>query len=300
MNSAKLRRSRDVSEPPGSKIENCFEIGDLAAQDQVPVVECGGEESAHQTADLITKFRLTGPPADLQPPHISSGRDCTPRSLHAVTVLPFPTQAQPLKQTRRPRQPTKRISLRQARTMMDGLAFAREIGTPLNTHLIIHWGGTLVGDDPDGKLFARLRYLLDKRFRRKYGRELTAIWVRERHRDKRTRQPSEVTHSHLLLHLPSQYRKAARQDIENLVALIARQILDDRTIELTFPHNPDGKYLLKGGTPAVWSASGLPGKWRSRLGEGIIDGKRCGLTQNIGAAAQERRQLTREMREVIA
>ena len=62
----------------------------------------------------------------------------------AVTVLPFPIQPQPSKQTRRPRKPTKRISLRQARYMMEGLAFAREIGLPLNTHLIIHWGGTLV------------------------------------------------------------------------------------------------------------------------------------------------------------
>jgi len=36
-------------------------------------------------------------------------------------------------------------------------------------------------------------YLLDKRFRRKFGIALTAIWVRERHRNKRTRQPSEGT-----------------------------------------------------------------------------------------------------------
>ena len=56
---------------------------------------------------------------------------------------------------------------------------------PLNTHLIIHWGGTLAGDDPDGKLFAKLRYLLDKRLRRKYGIPLTGIWVRERHRNRR-------------------------------------------------------------------------------------------------------------------
>jgi len=105
---------------------------------------------------------------------------------------------------------------------------------PLTTHLIIHWGGTLVGDDSDGNLFAHFRYLLDKRFRRKFGIELTGIWVRERHRNKHTRKPSEVTHSHPLLHLPSQHRKAAKQDVEELVARVARQILDDRTIELTF------------------------------------------------------------------
>jgi hypothetical protein len=173
--------------------------------------------------------------------------------------------------------------------MMEGLSFAREIGMPLNTHLIIHWGGTLAGDDPDGKLFAKFRYLLDLRFRRKFGIPLTGIWVRERHRNKRTRQQSEVVHSHSLLHLPSRWREALRQDAEQLVTLVAGPILDGRTIQLTFPTNPDGKYLLKGGTPAVWGAFGLPEKWRSKLGEGLIEGKRCGVTQNLGPAARERR-----------
>jgi hypothetical protein len=171
---------------------------------------------------------------------------------------------------------------------MEGLSFAREVGTPLNTHLIIHWGGTVASDDPGGRLFAKLRYLLDKRFRRKFGIELIGIWVRERHRNKRIRQQSEVVHSHLLFHLPPRHRIEAEKDIEELVTLVARQILDDRTIELTFPANPDGKYLLKGGTRAVWEEFRSPPKWRSRLGEGLIEGKRCGVTQNLGLAARER------------
>ena len=68
--------------------------------------------------------------------------------------------------------------------------------------------------------------------------------------------------------------------------------MDDRTIELTFPANPDGKYLLKGGTSAVWEEFMLPTKWRSKLGEGMIDGKRCGVAQNIGPLARERRRRT--------
>jgi hypothetical protein len=54
-------------------------------------------------------------------------------------------------------------------------------------------------------------HLLDKRFRRKYGIKLTAVWVRERHRNKRTRQQSDIVHSHLLLHLPSQWREGELQ-----------------------------------------------------------------------------------------
>jgi hypothetical protein len=177
--------------------------------------------------------------------------------------------------------------------MMEGLFFARDIGMSLNTHLIIHWGGTLVGDDADGKLFAKLPCLLDKRLRRKCGIPMNGIWVRERHRNKHTRQQSEVVHSHLLLHLPSRWRESLSQDAAELVKLVARQILDDRAIELTFPANPDGKYLLKGGTPAVWETFVLPDKRRSRLGEGAINGKRCGVTQNISAAARQRRHQLR-------
>ena len=124
--------------------------------------------------------------------------------------------------------------------------------------------------------------------------------MRERHRNKHTRQSSEVTHSHFLLHLPSQHREAARHDVVELVAVVAKQILDDRTIELTFPANPDGKYLLKGGTPAVWVAFGLPNKWRSKLGEGVIEGKRCGTTQNIGLAARSRSLIHNPVKSEIA
>jgi hypothetical protein len=36
----------------------------------------------------------------------------------------------------------------------------------------------------------------------------------------------------------------------------------------------------------VWEAYRIPAQWRSKRGEGVIDGKRCGVvTQNIGPAA---------------
>ena len=88
-----------------------------------------------------------------------------------MTVLPFPAPPQKPKQSHRPRKQQNR----QARCLVEGLSFARERGIPLNIHLIVHWGGTMAVDDPDGKLFAKLRYLLDKRFRRKFGIELTGI-----------------------------------------------------------------------------------------------------------------------------
>lgn len=183
-------------------------------------------------------------------------------SITPLHATPLPSQ----KRQRSPRKPSKRINIRQARNMMEGLAFAREIGTPLIAHLTIHWGGTGAGDDPDGSLYAWFRHLLDKRLKRQgiLG-GLTAIWVLERHRNKRTPQFSEVVHSHLLLHLPSHferspYREVFQQVVEELVELVGDDILDDRTIALTFPNNPDGKYFLKGATLAVWDRYNSPDK----------------------------------------
>ena len=52
------------------------------------------------------------------------------------------------------------------------------------------------------------------------------------------------------------------------------------------PHNGrsyDGLYLLKGGGKPVWK---LFPRWESRKPQGIIFGKHCGVTQNIGPAAR--------------
>ena len=48
--------------------------------------------------------------------------------------------------------------------------------------------------------------------------------------------------------------------------------------------NPDGKYLIKGGGRKVWKRFRL--RKEHRRSQGIIHGKRCGTTQNIGRAAR--------------
>ena len=88
-----------------------------------------------------------------------------------------------VEETKPKRQPraTKRLSLRQATNLMAAVAFAHEIGTPLNAHVTIHWVGTGAGDDPDGKQFAKVREGFDKWLTRQgIPGGLTAIWVRER------------------------------------------------------------------------------------------------------------------------
>src|SRR6187397_2959377 len=75
--------------------------------------------------------------------------------------------------------PSKYIGMRQASNIMEAVAFAKSIDLPLVAHLTIHWSLTDVGDDPNGKIFAKFREGLDKWLNR-HGIEFAAAWARER------------------------------------------------------------------------------------------------------------------------
>jgi hypothetical protein len=58
-------------------------------------------------------------------------------------------------------------------------------------------------------------------------------------------------------------------------------------------HSYDGLYLLKGGGPKVWRLfPRIQKEWRKP--QGIIFGKRCGTTQNIGPATRHQIAETHE------
>jgi hypothetical protein len=96
---------------------------------------------------------------------------------------------------------------------------------------------------------------------------LTVIWVR----DRRSGGSAEVVHCHLLFHLAhpflaGQKRIQVETALERLIDRHGRGNHADYTLKLTFPRNPNGLYLLKGGAPDVWSAFGVPFSWRKRQG----------------------------------
>ena len=64
----------------------------------------------------------------------------------------------------------------QARNIIEAIRFAKSLGLPLVGNLTIHWACTDVGDDADGKLFAKFRGGLNKWTRRR-GFDLTAVWA---------------------------------------------------------------------------------------------------------------------------
>ena len=167
-------------------------------------------------------------------------------------------------------------------------------------HLTIHWSLTDVGDDSDGKLFAKVREGLDKWLHRR-GIAFAGAWARER----QSGGQSDVVHCHLLFHLPVGYRtgKKLRQVEEAILRLVKRHgcgVWGDNAIDLRLHDNPDGKYLIKGGGPKVWKRFRLRKEHR-RL-QGLIcrqalrrDGEhRFGCTETlerIERAQQARRGL---------
>jgi hypothetical protein len=196
--------------------------------------------------------------------------------------------------TKPKRQPrgSKRITMRQATNIMEAVPFAKLVGLPLVAHLTIHWSLTDVGDDSDGKLFAKFREGLDKWLHRR-GIAFAAAWSRER----QSGGQSDVVHCHLLFNLPEEYRTKklgqVKAAISRLIGRHGRGISDERVIKLVIHDNPDGKYLIKGGGREVWRRFRLRKEHR-RL-QGLICGKRCGTTENIGPAAPNRWQRCRTL-----
>jgi hypothetical protein len=205
---------------------------------------------------------------------------------------------------------TTLINLPQAINFKTAVDFVASVGIPLAAHCIIHWVGTDAGDDPTGELFAELREQWSRWLR---YRDVTfaAVWSRE----KLSGGQAEVEHAHLLFHLPGAWLRRARLisvsgSVEGAVELLEAQAAlyrivrrcagrpGDYAVKLKIPTNGgnpgpyngrsyDGLYLLKGGGKQAWKLfPRIKQEWRKP--QGVIFGKRCGCTQNLGCAARGR------------
>ena len=75
-------------------------------------------------------------------------------------------------------------------------------------------------------------------------------------------------------------------DFASREAARSRRVQTSDVIKLVIHDNPDGKYLIKGGGPKIWKRFGL--RKKDRRSQGLICGKRCGVTENVGLAARKR------------
>jgi hypothetical protein len=146
---------------------------------------------------------------------------------------------------------------------------------------------------------------------RRRGVTFAAVWARE----KLSGGQSEVEHAHLLFHLPDTWLKGAKlvsvsggveggAELLRLETALSRIVsgcagrLEHYAVKLKVPTdggNPgpyngrsyDGLYLLKGGGKQAWKLfPRIIKAWRKP--QGVIFGKRCGCTQNLGPTARHR------------
>jgi hypothetical protein len=211
-----------------------------------------------------------------------AGGDLTHEPLLSV-VCPDAVHSEKQQRRYRPHG-SKHLSLDQATNIIEAVDHARTIGFPLVAHATIHWSGTDVFDDPDGKLFAKVREGFNKwLLRRGVAGGLTCVWCRE------CKAHTDIVHCHLLFHLPVDFRTGARlrQTEAVLYRLVGRHgggILGEFAVKLVIHPDPDGLYLIKGGDRKVGDHFNIRKEWRKS--QGIVHGKRCGLTENIGRAAR--------------
>ena len=213
--------------------------------------------------------------------------DLTPEPLLSV-VCPHTAPTEIQRRQYRPHG-SKHLSLGQATNIIEAVEHARAIDLPLVAHATIHWSGTVVFDDPYGKLFAKVREGFHKwLLRRGIVGGLTCVWCRE------CRPHIDIVHCHLLFHLTIEYCTGARllqteAALFRLAGLHGDGILGEFAIDLRIHRDPDGLYLIKGGDRQVWERFNIRKDWRKS--QGIIHGKRCGITENLGEAARNRYRL---------
>lgn len=187
---------------------------------------------------------------------------------------------------------TNSLSDKQVVALLDAAEFAISEGRTFQRHWTIHYGKAGIKAAYGARFVSHVLALVAKQARREGG-TLTALWVRERASDK-------GEHVHILMHLPADMRLhgRTRRWIEaaggqwrpgvSCVRIVGGRLSKfavDRSAHHLANIQNVTRYLLKAGGAKTCARLDL-----SRSGNGgTIVGKRCGWTNNIGAAAREER-----------
>lgn len=165
------------------------------------------------------------------------------------------------------------------------MRWAVQAGLPLNRFWSIHWQLAGVGDP----LKATGRFLkLYGDYLRRHGVGPAYIWVREG-------GAAKGEHVHILAHAPPGIHVARRQRawLTQCGAAWRLGVLNSRPVGRTYAdawQAPDGyeanletalRYVLKGGESQTCGRLGM-----DHAPQGRLIGKRCGVSQNLGAAAR--------------
>lgn len=181
------------------------------------------------------------------------------------------------------------LTRRQVEDIIVAADYAEAMGWAFSRHWSVHLERAGI---PDSMGAAFVTRLLDtaRRYLKRRGAELVAIWVREN-------SPESGSHVHILLHLskPVNLRNLTRKWIVAAGGTYRRRVSKMRTIggrldvvganPAHYWANADAvlSYVLKGCSEATGKALGL-----ERFGKGgEIIGKRAGCSQGIGPQARQ-------------
>lgn len=166
---------------------------------------------------------------------------------------------------------------------------AEKIGLPFNRHWTVHYEKAGISE-ADATRFIRRLLKLANDYARRHGGRLAAIWCRESGEGK-------GGHVHIILHLPADLPLAGktRRWVRYAGGKCRRGVSVVRSIAGSlnaaehggahYQHNAAivRLYVMKGANREAGEALGL-----DRFGVGgLIIGKRCGTTENIGKAARK-------------
>lgn len=207
-----------------------------------------------------------------KPPNASRSAGGLCFTLTIIMAKPGPkTSWQDTARYRRRRCP-ERLRPQEVAELFNADAFARWRAAPLNVFITIAFVHTAAGDAEANKTFARLRDCVGKSFAR-WGGEYSGLYVFEAKGGLHVHwaahcPPSILPQFDQLLHRQLRPRSAA--------AILIRQRWRGERDRLM-------RYLVKG---TDWVTARRVKAWAMR--QGIVDFKRCGISQSIGKAARRR------------
>lgn len=181
------------------------------------------------------------------------------------------------------------LTLAQCEKLAAAAEYAEQLGLPFNRHWTVHYESAGI-DEANATAFIRRLLKLSGDYARRNGAQLAAVWCRENGKRK-------GGHVHILLHLPAALplKGYTRRWVRLAGGQCRKGVSHVRSIGGNLKAAKSGgerykqnvanvrAYLMKGATGAAGKALGLE---RYGIG-GLVVGKRCGWTQNIGDAARK-------------
>lgn len=180
------------------------------------------------------------------------------------------------------------LSKLQCEGLIAAAQYAEHLGLAFNRHWTVHYEKAGIADIDAAGFVGRLLKLARDHATRKQG-QFTAVWVRENGEGK-------GGHVHILMHMPAERTLRGRtrrwvtlaggtyRPRTSRVVSIGGRLLSADSGSEHYQHNAAAvlAYVLKGADRQTGEALSLP-----RSGEGgLVIGKRCGWSQNIGQQAR--------------